>query len=133
MQLSVSMTFLTLTGSKSGIKCKAEAKAPKLIDYMNALKKYQAKYQAELEEARKKHKKELNELANVNLTQTEQFQKEFGHFQEQLSDFDRTLARKVKEKEEELETQTKSMQASFEAQLREEKAEHARSQATKAA
>ena len=45
MQLSVSMTFLTLTGSKSGIKCKAEAKAPKLIDYMNALKKYQVKYQ----------------------------------------------------------------------------------------
>ena len=75
--------------------------------------KYQAKYQAELEEAKKKHQQELGELASVNLTQTEQFQKEFGHFQEQLSDFDRTLAAKLREKEDELETQTKSMQEGF--------------------
>ena len=38
-----SATFLTLIGSKSKIKCKAEAKAPTLLDYMNALKMYESK------------------------------------------------------------------------------------------
>lgn len=50
------------------------------------------KHNKTVDELREKYESEIDDLKNMNLTQTNQFQQEFQIFQDQISKYDQSFA-----------------------------------------